>query len=255
MLSMEDVQAALALVGATASITSADRFRLLEGLARIVEADGWVFGVQHGEGQSCAGGSHGMLAGGALSEAGALPGTILCTCFGEIAALGCPIASQPDGHATFARFELLGDAAWYASTFYRSRCEPFGVDDLLLSLHPVEPGVRSEIRMHRQRGRAPFGVRERDLVHAVSGAVAWLHRADLHARDRHSFDKLSRREREVLSLLLSGHGRKQIAAELRLSEHTVGDYAKEIYRHFAVHSRGQLLARLLPGNGGLLAGD
>jgi transposase len=37
--------------------------------------------------------------------------------------------------------------------------------------------------------------------------------------------------------LISGDSRKQIAQKLNLSEHTVSDYLKEIYRNFGVNSR------------------
>jgi DNA-binding NarL/FixJ family response regulator len=53
---------------------------------------------------------------------------------------------------------------------------------------------------------------------------------------------LSPRQREVLSCLLAGDTLKEAALKLGLSEHTVGDYVKQVYKHFSVSSRAELLA-------------
>jgi len=44
--------------------------------------------------------------------------------------------------------------------------------------------------------------------------------------------------------LTRGRSEKRLAAELRLSPHTVHDYIKVLYRHFGVQSRSELVARL-----------
>jgi DNA-binding NarL/FixJ family response regulator len=53
------------------------------------------------------------------------------------------------------------------------------------------------------------------------------------------------RVRQTLSLLLNGDSEKEIARELRLSQHTVHVYVKQIYKHYGVCSRAELLARWL----------
>lgn len=55
------------------------------------------------------------------------------------------------------------------------------------------------------------------------------------------------RLKRVLRAMLSGRSEKQIAAELRLSTHTVHQYAKEIYRTLSVNSRSELMALCLGG--------
>ena len=57
-----------------------------------------------------------------------------------------------------------------------------------------------------------------------------------------STDRLAKRQRQVLNLLLGGKSLKEIAAILGISHHTVNDYSKSLYRHFAVHSRAELAA-------------
>ena len=56
---------------------------------------------------------------------------------------------------------------------------------------------------------------------------------------------LSPRMRQTLELLLAGDSEKQAARKLKLSQHTVHVYAKSLYKHFGVSSRGELLARCL----------
>ena len=56
---------------------------------------------------------------------------------------------------------------------------------------------------------------------------------------------LSPRVRQTLDRLLAGDSEKEIAANLRLSPHTVHVYVKTLYRRFGVCSRGELLARFV----------
>ncbi|XXX81759.1 helix-turn-helix transcriptional regulator [Sorangium sp. So ce134] len=56
---------------------------------------------------------------------------------------------------------------------------------------------------------------------------------------------LSPRLRDALRGLARGLSEKEIAAELRISPHTVHDYVKALHRHFGVQSRGELLALCL----------
>ena len=64
--------------------------------------------------------------------------------------------------------------------------------------------------------------------------------------------ELPPRLREVLLGLTRGLGEKQLAAELKLSPHTVHDHVKALYRRLHVGSRGELLSlclRLTAGGG------
>jgi len=49
--------------------------------------------------------------------------------------------------------------------------------------------------------------------------------------------QLTKREREVLDLIGLGYSNADIAKILVISEHTVNDYTKKIYRKLDVHSR------------------
>src|SRR5262249_685069 len=98
--------------------------------------------------------------------------------------------------------------------------------------------------------RAPeapaFTAEERTLVHVFHAACEAVLSASLcdPVDDDHVHAGLSRRERQTLALVLDGLADKEIAERLGISRHTVNQYTKAIYRHYAVTSRVQLLARL-----------
>jgi DNA-binding NarL/FixJ family response regulator len=57
-------------------------------------------------------------------------------------------------------------------------------------------------------------------------------------------DLLSRRERDVVTQLLQGHRVVSIAELLDVSEHTVRNHLKSIFRKLGVHSQAELVDRL-----------
>ena len=61
-------------------------------------------------------------------------------------------------------------------------------------------------------------------------------------------DTLSRREHEILALLVDGLTNFQISARLGLSENTVKYYLKTIYQKLDVNSRGAAIAKYVAGN-------
>jgi DNA-binding CsgD family transcriptional regulator len=59
--------------------------------------------------------------------------------------------------------------------------------------------------------------------------------------------RLSPREREVLEHLLRGHRVSSIARELGVSEHTVRNHLKSMFRKLAVHSQADLVRLVRTG--------
>ncbi len=98
---------------------------------------------------------------------------------------------------------------------------------------------RRHCRIHRTRSRDParLGRPSRTGCQRFRRVITRNHPAH----------DLSPRQREVLDLLLTGKNGKQIAADLRLSVHTVNDYIKAIYRRYDVSSRAELLAAVHVG--------
>lgn len=64
-----------------------------------------------------------------------------------------------------------------------------------------------------------------------------------------SFGRLSLRENEILSLLVSNRPIKAIAEGLHLSRHTVNNHTRNIYRKLGVGSRAGAVALLLHSEG------
>ena len=58
---------------------------------------------------------------------------------------------------------------------------------------------------------------------------------------------ISRREREVLELAITGLSNRVIAGRLAISENTVRHHLKRIYQAFCVHSRAHLVQRVYSG--------
>jgi len=103
--------------------------------------------------------------------------------------------------------------------------------------------MRACVALFRRRpARAPFSPREKSVLGLFHAESAWLYRLDLPLVSPAGL-ALTPRQRQTLQLLLAGQGEKQIAARLSLSPNTVHHYIKAIHRHFRVSSRSELLAR------------
>lgn len=61
-------------------------------------------------------------------------------------------------------------------------------------------------------------------------------------------DNLSKRENQVVNLLIQGYSDKEIASELKISTYTVNDHIKNIYRKYDVHSRFELVTNITNKN-------
>jgi DNA-binding NarL/FixJ family response regulator len=77
-------------------------------------------------------------------------------------------------------------------------------------------------------------------------------RATTESEAAELMDALTRREREVLSLLAAGRSSKQIARELVISPRTLGTHVQHILKKLGVHSRTQAVA--IANHAGLVAG-
>lgn len=58
---------------------------------------------------------------------------------------------------------------------------------------------------------------------------------------------LAPRLRQTLEFLVAGDSERQVALKLKISQHTVHVYVKQLYKRFGVNSRGELLARFIRG--------
>jgi len=149
-------------------------------------------------------------------------------------------------HITMRRTEFVPEDVWriHGGPWLKA-----GLEHSVLTIYPFSPTTFSGVGFHRRVGRPNFTDRDKALVHVVFSQVRWLH---LHGTNEPAGSKalhLTPRERQVLLRLIQGESKKQIAYGLGLSEHTVGDHVKQLYKHFNVNSRGELQALFLAGSG------
>ena len=146
--------------------------------------------------------------------------------------------------STFVREQLLADDAWYRSAHVQELRRIADVDSFIYATYTPGGDTAMSFSLHRPWGHRPFSERERRLVDLFHRECVFLHerRTEPHAVHMRG---LSRREQDTLRGLCRGLSEKELAAELRLSPHTVHEYVRSLYRHFGVRSRSELLVRCL----------
>lgn len=77
------------------------------------------------------------------------------------------------------------------------------------------------------------------LLHTVQQAIEEAQGAALDELER-----LSPRERDMVKALRAGLAPKQIALDYKISEHTVRNHIKSVYRKLGVHSQLELISKL-----------
>ncbi|MEX1231779.1 MAG: FHA domain-containing protein [Planctomycetaceae bacterium] len=85
---------------------------------------------------------------------------------------------------------------------------------------------------------------EEELHWEVSTFKSPITRDPLSAEE--TIHSLSSAQKRVFHLLVKGLRENDVAKQLDLSVHTVHTHTREIYRQFDVHSRAELLSRLIP---------
>lgn len=115
---------------------------------------------------------------------------------------------------------------------------PSGPD--LLARTAPGPGPRHYLAF--KRGARGFTAEDAALLGLLSEHAAWWLAPFAAAPARPT---LPPRQQDTLRLLLTGLSEKQVADALQLSQHTVHDYVKALYRRMRVSSRAELLARCL----------
>jgi len=144
----------------------------------------------------------------------------------------------------FTREQLLDDHAWYGSEHVQRFRRSAQVDSFLYGIYAPGGDAAVCFGLHRAWGDRAFSERERRLVEAIHHACAFLHQPATELSPA-LLQGLSPRLCDTLRGLARGRSEKQLAAELKLSRHTVHDYVKALYRHFGVQSRSELLVRCL----------
>jgi DNA-binding CsgD family transcriptional regulator len=145
------------------------------------------------------------------------------------------------GAITAAELSTLRE--YHASEFYQTHLAPRRVDEvLLIEAVAAHAGLDVQLAVARETNARAFSLRERHFLCAVAESIAARVELKLCTGRQRGLHWLSPRQREVLAGLLEGHSEKQIAAQLQISGPTVHEHVTLLYRYFAVHSRGELLA-------------
>lgn len=145
---------------------------------------------------------------------------------------------------TFIRAELIADEVWAAHA-YRELSAQLGYDDSLASAVPLGRGRECMLVPSRALDDGRFGERERTLLHHLNTSLTWLHQRVRAAARGPRFEEVARlspRQRTILEQLLTPHSEKEMAALLGLSPRSVHKYVEQVYRHFEVSSRAELMA-------------
>lgn len=128
------------------------------------------------------------------------------------------------------------------SHVYEAVCS--GASGYLLKSEPLER-IASAVEEVR-RGGAPMTTEiARTILDRFSTLAGGDPPADRGATTARPTTALSDREREVLRLLADGRTKKEIAADLGLSLHTVDNYVRRIYGKLHVNNLGGAVARAI----------
>jgi DNA-binding CsgD family transcriptional regulator len=144
------------------------------------------------------------------------------------------------------RAEVLADRDWYRSPHVQEFRRAAGVDSFIYVGRRPRAGARADcLSLHRPWGERAFSPRERRVVETFFHESARI-LGPAPARTGAAIEAdLPPRLRDTLRGLARGLGEKQLAAELGISQHTVHEYVKALYRRAGVSSRAELLARVL----------
>lgn len=152
------------------------------------------------------------------------------------------------GHIT-RRWQDVIEDDWFLHSDASPIWREANIGPILFSMRPI-PGVgTSVVGFYRPVSAPLFDDREARIAHIVLTEVGWLHEAGMPHSAAKDVPKLPPRCRLILNQLVHGRARKEIAADLGISLHTVNDYLKQIYRHFGVRSQLELIARFRSGDG------
>ncbi len=145
--------------------------------------------------------------------------------------------------AAVTRADVIRDDDWYPSEYFEYH-RATGADAIMQCSRAVaDGGLTSMLALVRAAGEPDFGPRDRTLVREAQALLAPLVGGPLAAFADPSPSDLPPRVRRVLRCLLDGDSDKQVASRLALSPYTVNQYVKQIFGHFGVNSRPELLAR------------
>lgn len=250
-LAERDVRAIVRLLGEVIAMRgdiNECRRKLMDGVCTLIGAHSWLWCMAE------------MEPGRPLSHSGILHGgfdderfawflqAIHHPCLAKANHIAAGLLLQEKRHITLGRQRVEDPEFPVLSGECGELWHKAGIGTLMLSLRPMETGGATGVGLYRRPEATDFSEREIRIAHIILTEVPWLHYESFP--DKATFSRLSPRHRTVLNLLCEGWSRKKIAEHLGVSENTVHGYAKEVFRHFGVHSQAELITRFSKGIGG-----
>ncbi len=249
----EDTVAMVRLIGKVAGMDASVPVRrraLMEGLAELTEADGWLWTISVNTPRDSRPSTINLIHDGLSDHQlnGIIEGSLIA---GDKPPEDELLANTIlDGkHFTRMRRQLVDDKTWYGHPTVRDYRLDRGLDDFLYSFYPLSEGIFSGIGLIRKKGNDYFTERQSRICHIILSNIDWLHRAGIPGHEGKTVPDLTPKQRIVLSYLIQGYKRADIARTLVISEHTVNDHTKVIYRHFNVNSQLGLIRHFTAGDG------
>lgn len=218
------------------------RRRLLNGLSKLVEADGWIWTRAALDPERNCPIPIDYLYGGVDEQQVA---ALLDSFSDTSTADPCnePLAElvAKGQHFVRTRQQLVKDVTWYENRYTQTYFLRHRIEHPMYVITPLGDAGYSAICLFRFQGHPPFSERQSRIAEIVTTEVRWLSGEGLSARQSQAAYRLTPRLRSVLALLLDGHSCSKIAELYHLSPHTIKGYIRDIYRHFDVSSQITLI--------------
>jgi DNA-binding CsgD family transcriptional regulator len=158
------------------------------------------------------------------------------------------------GRGLRARAQALTAPDSHAEQYFQTAIRLLGPTAAVLDSGRTHLLYGEWLRRRKRRTEAAhhLGQAHKTFVALNADAFAERARAELSAAEARPEGRcvLTAQQQRVAQLAVEGLTRARIAARLAISEHTVADHLKQIYRKFGIHSRGQLsevFARAMAG--------
>jgi len=156
------------------------------------------------------------------------------------------IAEQDSGVRVFQASIFVQPDDWRRMPLFTEVFQPAGLADELACFWLRGEGRLLHGGLCTAEGMPPLTdaqLRDAGALLRCLGPLAERTLTDPAGNDEHA--DLSPRQREVLQLALNGESEADIARQLHRSPHTIHTHLRNIYRHFGVTSRAELLAHFI----------
>ena len=146
----------------------------------------------------------------------------------------------------YIRHDVATDQEWQGHWVSKNFQKFYGIGERMIACTPLNERCESVLIIDRPMHAEPFTPEDRDFIGLAIASVPSLHK--LLCMERGLLDAsavLSKREMDTYRLLLTDFTESEIAEKLKLSTHTIHDYARQLYRKFEVKGRVGLMAMVL----------